>query len=393
MGTQNPHQTPVIHPMGTQTSPPNTQQPLPGSKKTPMHTQTPSGHPEPSRAPPTETLRGDTAPPAPPYPPFSPPPGNQTTRPWSSSSAVWGSRMRRRAITRGGGSSGLPVRLRRAPPLPGPLLRMTATPQRPCPEETAKMVSPGATEHRRCAHLGGTRGGPSGVTSRKEALRCNDPQPHSTNTTFPRTPGPAHPGHPSPYERPPPCTLRAPSPYNTHSQGCTASPRPLQRRTPPIGAPFPPGSPPIKAPPHPKVPPPPSRRAQRPPQRHARATPRPPPLRPAHRRAPIGCLRERGGLYASALFLIGGRRRDDVTLPEAVRAPLPPARCQPWVGGGTGEARTWRGDKGGGGGRIQEDEREIRAGMEAGMEQRERRMQDTCRRDAGGMQAGVRAEM
>lgn len=62
-------------------------------------------------------------------------------------------------------------------------------------------------------------------------------------------------------------------------------------------------------------------------------------------------------------------------------------------GGGTGEARTWRGDKGGGGGRIQEDEREIRAGMEAGMEQRERRMQDTCRRDAGGMQAGIRAEM
>lgn len=73
MGTQNPHQTPVIHPMGTQTPPPHTQQPLPGSKKTPMHTQTPSGHPEPSRAPPTETLRGDTAPSAPPYPPFSPP--------------------------------------------------------------------------------------------------------------------------------------------------------------------------------------------------------------------------------------------------------------------------------------------------------------------------------
>lgn len=250
MGTQNPHQTPLIHPMGTQT-PPHTQQPLPGSKKTPMHTQTPSGHPEPSRAPPTETLRGDTAPPAPPYPPFSPPPGNQTTRPWSSSSAVWGSRMRRRAITRGGGSSGLPVRLRRAPPLPGPLLRMTATPQRPCPEETAKMVSPGATEHRRCAHLGGTRGGPSWVTSRKEALRCNDPQPHSTNTTSPRTPGPAHtpsPGTPPHTSGPPPCTLRAPSPYNTHSQGCTASPRPLQRRTPPIGAPFPPGSPPSRRP-------------------------------------------------------------------------------------------------------------------------------------------------
>lgn len=62
--------------------------------------------------------------------------------------------MRRRARTRGGGSSGRPVRLRRAPPLPGPLVRMTATPQRPCPEDTAKMVSPQAAEHRRCAHLG-----------------------------------------------------------------------------------------------------------------------------------------------------------------------------------------------------------------------------------------------
>lgn len=356
MGTQNPHQTPVIHPMGTQTSPPNTQQPLPGSKKTPMHTQTPSGHPEPSRAPPTETLRGDTAPPAPPYPPFSPPPGNQTTRPWSSSSAVWGSRMRRRAITRGGGSSELPVRLRRAPPLPGPLLRMTATPQRPCPEETAKMVSPGATEHRRCAHLGGTRGGPSWVTSRKEALRCNDPQPHSTNTTSPRTPGPAHPGHPSPYERPPPVHSARPLPIQHPFPGLhclptpPAAPYPAHRSTLPPRKPPHQGTPPLKVPPHPKVPPPPSRRAQRPPQRHARATPRPPPLRPAHRRAPIGCLRERGGLYASALFLIGGRRMDDVTLPEAVRAPLPPARCQPWVGGGRGKRGHGAETKAGGGG-------------------------------------------
>lgn len=253
-----------------------------------MHTQTPSGHPEPSRAPPTETLRGDTAPPAPPYPPFSPPPGNQTTRPWSSSSAVWGSRMRRRAITRGGGSSGLPVRLRRAPPLPGPLLRMTATPQRPCPEETAKMVSPGATEHRRCAHLGGTRGGPSWVTSRKEALRCNDPQPHSTNTTSPRTPGPAHtpsPGTP-PHTSGPPRALCAPPPHTTpipraalppHAP-CSAVPRPSEhpshQEAPPQGVPSPQGAPPPQG--APTSVPPRSAPSAAPCPRHAPPTPSPP---------------------------------------------------------------------------------------------------------------------
>lgn len=188
--------------------------------------------------------------------------------------------MRRRAITRGGGSSGLPVRLRRAPPLPGPLLRMTATPQRPCPEETAKMVSPGATEHRRCAHLGGTRGGPSWVTSRKEALRCNDPQPHSTNTTSPRTPGPAHPGHPSPYERPPPVHSARPLPIQHPFPGLHCLPTPPAAPYPAHRSTLPP-----RKPPHQGTPPPQGAPTSVPPRsapsaapcpRHAPPTPSPP---------------------------------------------------------------------------------------------------------------------
>lgn len=110
--------------------------------------------------------------------------------------------MCRRAITRGGGILGVPVRLCRAPRLPGPLARITATPQRPGAEDSAKMVSPvparATAELRGRAHLRegwvGSLGAP--LSGRRAG---GDPRAASPGVCcaqvfpFPGTPSPAIP--------------------------------------------------------------------------------------------------------------------------------------------------------------------------------------------------------
>lgn len=71
-----------------------------------------------------------------------PSPGNQSTKARSSGSPERGSVSRRRLALRARGSSRGAVKLRRACPLAGPLVRITAMPQRPWPELSAKMVAP-----------------------------------------------------------------------------------------------------------------------------------------------------------------------------------------------------------------------------------------------------------
>lgn len=72
----------------------------------------------------------------------NPSPGNQSTSARSNGSPERGWLSRRRPALRAGGKSRGAVRLRRAWPLAGPLVRITAMPQRPWPELSAKMVAP-----------------------------------------------------------------------------------------------------------------------------------------------------------------------------------------------------------------------------------------------------------
>lgn len=73
---------------------------------------------------------------------WSPSPGNQSTSARSKGSPERGSLSRRRQALRAGGKSRGAVRFRRAWPLAGPLVRITAMPQRPWPELSAKTVAP-----------------------------------------------------------------------------------------------------------------------------------------------------------------------------------------------------------------------------------------------------------
>lgn len=73
---------------------------------------------------------------------WNPSPGNQSTRARSNGSPERGWLSRRRQALRAGGKSRGAVRLRRAWPLAGPLVRITAMPQRPWPELSAKIVAP-----------------------------------------------------------------------------------------------------------------------------------------------------------------------------------------------------------------------------------------------------------
>lgn len=73
---------------------------------------------------------------------WGPSPGNQSTSARSRGSPERGSLSRRRLAWRARGRSRGAVRIRRAWPLAGPLVRITAMPQRPWPELSAKMVAP-----------------------------------------------------------------------------------------------------------------------------------------------------------------------------------------------------------------------------------------------------------
>lgn len=73
---------------------------------------------------------------------WNPSPGNQSTSARSNGSPERGWLSRRRQALRAGGKSRGAVRLRRAWPLAGPLVRITAMPQRPWPELSAKIVAP-----------------------------------------------------------------------------------------------------------------------------------------------------------------------------------------------------------------------------------------------------------